>query len=188
MSLLSSRRSASPAMLEPLSPQRKWRAITIATLVLVPAFWSMLIGFVAIASDEPDAPDPAGPIALGLALIPFVFILLAFLSEHPNAPGAVLRAMGMSLLVGLVVSALAVDAVTGVVAGVGAGGMWALRLDDGHRMKTRALGVLVAAVYTFVLVRVVGSVALLPAPALPFTALGLADHIAERQLERQHIS
>jgi hypothetical protein len=42
--LLSPRRSASPAKLEPLSPQRKWRAITIATLVLVPAFWAMLIG------------------------------------------------------------------------------------------------------------------------------------------------
>ena len=81
----------------PLTPQRKWRAITIATLVLVPAFWSMLAGFVAVARDEDARPAPAaGPaIALGLALIPFVFIALAFLSEHPRAPVAVVKAMGL---------------------------------------------------------------------------------------------
>ena len=62
----------------------------IATLVLVPAFWSMLAGLVAVAPDEDAEPRPnaAAAIALGLALIPFVFIVLAFLSEHPRAPMA----------------------------------------------------------------------------------------------------
>ena len=41
-----------PRGMEPLTPQRKWRAITLATLVLVPAFWSMLAGFVAAACDD----------------------------------------------------------------------------------------------------------------------------------------
>jgi hypothetical protein len=78
---------------EPLPPPRKWRAITLATLLLVPAFWSLMAGLVAVASDDNDAPNAGPAIAVGLSLIPFVFVVLAFLSEHPRAPGAVLRAM-----------------------------------------------------------------------------------------------
>ena len=89
----------------PLPPQRKWRAITLATLLLVPAVWSLLAGLVAVAADDDaDGPAAGAAIAFGLSLIPFVFIVLAFASEHPRAPGAVLRAMGLCLLVGLPVS------------------------------------------------------------------------------------
>ncbi|MGH9111614.1 MAG: hypothetical protein ACRDZN_04850, partial [Acidimicrobiales bacterium] len=129
----------------PLPPQRKWRAITVATLVLVPAFWTLLAGLVAGASDDTSAsdgsPDTAAALAFGLALVPFVFIALAFLSEHPRAPRAVLRAMGWSLLVGIPAFALAGDAVTGIVAGVGAGGISALRMDEPQNWRARALGV-----------------------------------------------
>jgi hypothetical protein len=179
------RRPASPPVgLSPLSPQRKWRAILVATLVLVPAFWSLLVGLVAIASDEPDAPAPGPPMAFGLALIPFVFVVLAFMSEHPRPASAVLRAMGLALLVGIPVSALAQDAVTGIVAGVGAGGIAALRRDPDSTTRSRVLAVAVAALYTFVLVRVAGGLVLLPAPIFPFTAIGIADHLAERAAER----
>jgi hypothetical protein len=172
--------------MNPLSPQRKWRAIAIATVILVVAFWSMLAGVVTEGADDGSggADNPAALIAFGLALIPFVFIALAFLSEHPAAPGAVLRAMGMSVLVGVMVSALAADAVTGVVAGVGAGGAFALRRDAGHTWQARAIGVCVAAVYAFVLARTAGAIVLLPAPILPLTALGVADHLSERRLQR----
>jgi hypothetical protein len=178
------RRSEPPTGLAPLSPQRKWRAILVATLVLAPALWSLLAGLVAVASDEPDAPDPGPAIAFGLALIPFVFIVLAFMSEHPRPPSAVLRAMGLALLVGIVVSAIAQDAVTGIVAGVGAGGVAALRRDPDSTTRSRATAVLVAALYTFVLVRLAGGIVLLPAPIFPFTAIGVADHLAERAAER----
>ena len=46
------------------------------------------------------APNPAAALAFGLALIPFVFIVLAFMSEHPRAPAAVFQAMVLALLVG----------------------------------------------------------------------------------------
>ncbi len=173
-------RTASFQGLEPLSPPRKWRAISIATLVLVPAFWSLLAGSVSLARGHPaGAPDPGTAFALGFALIPFVFIALAFLSEHSNAPRAAARAMGLALLVGLPVAALAADAVTGVVAAVGAGGICALRADEGHRLRPRVIAVIVATAYTFVLVRMAGDIALLAAPVFPFTALGLADHFSE---------
>jgi hypothetical protein len=179
------RRSGPPAGLAPLSPRRKWRAILVATLALVPAFWSMLLGIVAAASDDPDAPNPAAALAFGLALIPFVFVVLAFMSEHPRPAGAVLRAMGLSLLVGIPVSALAGDAVTGIVAGLGAGGVAALRMDVDHTVRARVLAVVVATAYTFVLVRVAGGLVLLPAPIFPFTAIGIADHLSERSRERE---
>src|SRR5918994_1141100 len=174
-----------PVGMQPLPPQRKWRAIMLATLALVPAFWSLLAGLVAAASDDADAPNPGPAIAFGLALIPFVFVVLAFTSEHPRPSSAVLRAMGLALLVGIPVSALAGDAVTGIVAGVGAGGVAALRRDHDETVRARVLAVVFAVVYTFVLVRVAGGPGLLPAPIFPFTAIGIADHLSERNRERE---
>ena len=165
---------------------KKWRAITVATLVLVPGFWAMLAGFVSGSSEvEPGGPESGAAIALGLALIPFVFLALAFMSEHPRAPGAVLKAMGLFLLVGIPVSALAADVVTGIVAGVGAGGVVALRADLAHNWRSRAIGVVIAALYTFVMVRLAGPIVLLPAPIFPLTAIGIADHLSERKRERE---
>ena len=169
----------------PLGPRRAWRAITLATLLLVPAFWLLLAGFVSAAPDtEGGLENPGAAIAGGLSIIPFVFIALALLSQQPNAPRAVLRAMGLCLGVGLVVSVLALDGVTGMVAGVGAGGIAALRADHEGATRPRALAVLVASAYTFVLVRVAGPVVLVSAPAFPFTALGLADLLVVRSRSR----
>ena len=171
--------------MEPLSPRRKWRAITLATLVLVPAYWMLLAGIVSASPDvEGGIANPAAAVAAGLSLIPFVFIVLAFMSQHPHAPRAVLRGMGLCLLVGVMVSAVAADAVTGIVAGVGAGGVASLRSDVDDAWRPRAMAVLIASLYTFVLVRTAGPIALLPAPVFPFTAIGLADHLAERRRER----
>jgi hypothetical protein len=188
MSAVAARR-ARPAGLDPVSPRRKWRAITVATLVLVPAFWSMMAGLVALATDDADVSDPginpAAAVAFGLAVIPFVFIVLAFMSEHPRPPGAVLRAMGLSLLVGVLVTGLVGDPVTGIVAGVGAGGVAAMRRDDDESTRARVLAVVVASVYTLLLVHLAGGIALLPAPIFPFTALGVADHLSERRRQRE---
>jgi ABC-type antimicrobial peptide transport system permease subunit len=144
----------------------------------------MLAGLVSVASDDGGATAADGPragaaLAFGLALIPFVFVVLAFLSEQPRPPTAVLKAMGLCLLIGIPVSALAADAVTGIVAGAGAGGIAALRADTPDGWKARAVAVIIATAYTFVLVRVVGAVALLPAPVFPFTGIGVADHFVE---------
>jgi hypothetical protein len=171
--------------MEPLPSRRKWRAILAATLLLLPGYWSLVAGIVAIASDRRTAPEAGPLIAFGLAVVPFVFIALAFLSEHPGAPGAVVRAMGLTLLVGIPVAAAAPDAVTGVVAGIGAGGIAALRADADHSWRPRALAVLVVTAWAFVTVRVVPEAALLLAPALPFTSIGVADHLSEHARDRE---
>jgi hypothetical protein len=179
------RRPSPQAGVVPLSPRQKWRAILLATLLLAPGYWMLLAGLVSLASDEPGEPL-AGPfVAFGLALIPFVFLVLAFLSGHPRASGAVLRAMGLALVVGIPVSALAADAVTGVVAGLGAGGIVALRSDLGHSWKARAIAVTLATIYCAFLLRSATDIALLLGPALPFTSIGVADHLSERRAERR---
>jgi hypothetical protein len=170
-----------PAGVTPLSPRRKWRAILIATMLLAPGLWSIVIGLVAGASEEPGAPSAAPFVAFGLALIPFVFVALAFLSEHPRAPGAVVKALVLSIIVGIPLAALAGDAVTGLVAGLGAGGAVALRADVGHSYRTRAAAVALAAAYAFVTVRLAPEATLIAAPFLPFTSLGVADHLRERR-------
>ena len=173
------RRGASGAA--PLPPRKRWRAIVLATLLFVPAYWFLVNGLV--ASAVAPATGPAALIAFGLAVLPFVFVLLAFVSEHPRAPGAALRAMGLALLVGIPASALAGDGVTGLVAGVGAGGIAALRADLAHDWKPRALAVLAISVLVYVLLRTAPVLGLLLAPALPFTAIGVADHLSERRSE-----
>lgn len=173
--------------MEPLPPQRKWRAITLATLLLAPAVWALLGGLVAVAADDGTGAGAGVAIAFGLALLPFVFVVLAFSSEHPEPAGAVLKAMALTLVVGIPVSALAGDAVTGIVAGVGAGGIVALRADIDHDWRARAAAVAVGSAYAFVLARVAGPAVLVAAPVFPFTGIGVADHISEwrRQPERR---
>ncbi|HEX6418920.1 MAG TPA: hypothetical protein VFZ77_10505 [Acidimicrobiales bacterium] len=182
-------RSGPPVGMAPLPPRKKWRAILVATLVLAVAFWSLMLGLVTLATDDTDAPEGPGvnapaAVAFGLALIPFVFVALAFMSEHPRAPGAVVRAMGLSVLVGVLVVGFVGDPVTGVVAGVGAGGVVALRRDPDDALRPRVVAVAIASAYTLALVYGAGGIVLLPAPIFPFTAIGVADHLSERRAER----
>ena len=169
---------------EPLSPRRVWRAILIATLLLVPAYWGLLVGLVSVASDDPVRVPAAGLwIAFGLCLIPFVFLALAFASGHPRAPAATLWAMLLCLVVGIPVSALAADAVTGFVAGIGAGGVVAMRSDLERAWRPRTLAIVIVSAWAFLTVRTVSDVALLLAPVLPFTSIGVADHLVQIRRE-----
>jgi hypothetical protein len=168
----------------PLSARRKWRAILLATLLLVPGYWALLAGVVSVASEDGGVTNPGAFIAFGLMLIPFVFLVLAFGSEHPRAPAAVVKAMVLAIVIGVPVSALAADAVTGLVAGLGAGGIAALRADLPHDWKPRALAVVIASVWVFVTLRTAPEAAILLAPVLPFAGLGVADHLWERRQQR----
>jgi len=165
---------------------RMWRAILIATLLLAPGYWSLLIGVVSVASTKSGGvANPGLWIAFGLMLLPFVFVALAFASGHPHAPGAVAKAMALAVVVGVPVSALSADAVTGFVAGVGAGGIVALRSDVDRPWRARILAVFAVTLWAYVTVRVVPEAALLIAPALPFTSVGVADHLLELRRERR---
>jgi hypothetical protein len=168
----------------PLAPRRKWLAITLATLLFTPGYWCLLIGLVAVGTDRDAEPLAAPYIAFGVAIIPFVFVALAFLSQHPRQAAASVRAMLLALVIGIPVLGFTGDVVTGIVAGMGAGGIAALRADVTNPWKPRALAVTIASLYTFFLLRTSTDVALLVAPAFPFTSIGVADHLAERRRDR----
>ncbi len=121
-----------------ISWRRKWWAIVAGTLLVMVSTYSLVFAAVAAASDDPNPPSPAAPAALGLAIIPFVFLIVAFLSNHRYAPGAVLAAMGLSVPVALIVSAIARDVVSGLVAGFGAGAIVSLRSERVHSWQGRA--------------------------------------------------
>jgi hypothetical protein len=173
------------AGVEPLSQRRKWRAITLATLLLVPGYWSLVTGLVAEGSHKESAPFAAPYIAFGLVLLPFVFLALAFLSEHPRASGTTAKALILTILGGAPVSAFAGDAVTGFVAGVGAGGIVAMRADVAHNWKARAIAVLAVSACVFILLRSTTVIGLRLAPVLPFTSIGVAALLSERRRERE---
>jgi hypothetical protein len=92
----------------------------------------------------------------------------------------VLRAMAFSLLVGIPIGAASPDAVTPLVAGLAAGGLAALRHDPLQSWKPRVIAAFAATVFVFLLL-IVSDLALVVAPALPFTSIGVADELAERR-------
>jgi phosphotransferase system glucose/maltose/N-acetylglucosamine-specific IIC component len=179
------RRSSESIGAQPLSPGTKWRAITLATLVVIPAFWSIVAGLVTLTMDDGEGvANPAAAIAFGLVVTPFAFVVLAVLSEHPRPAVAVLQALGVAVLVGIPVSAVAADGITGLVAAVGVGGAYALREEPYVGRRPRVVALVVVCLYTFLLAQLSAPLALLPAPVFSLTALGLADHLAARHQAR----
>ncbi|MFQ5516771.1 MAG: hypothetical protein ACE5E8_04280 [Acidimicrobiia bacterium] len=158
-----------------VTPRRTWFAIASATIVLLVSYWSIVLAFV--AGNVEGGPRAVGPLALGLALMPFVFLVLAFLSGHRRAPGAVVRALGLVLLIG--VPLVLVNLVFGLVAGFGSGGIMTLRAEKHHRMRARWMAVAVAATYVLLLMFVAPEVGLLTGGFIPFLAVGFADSVVE---------
>jgi hypothetical protein len=167
------------------NPRRKWLAIALATVVMMISYSAMLVAFIALEVEDGPAPGPL--IALGLGLVPFVFLILAFVSVNRRAPGSVLKAMALSVLVGGLVSALMADAVSGLVAGFGVGGAVTLRIDEPESMRARFIAVALVTVYVGVLVNFSVEGGLFTGAVLPLMALGISDWISERRAEEARL-
>jgi len=140
--------------------------------------------FAFVAAGLEDGPPPGPAFAFGLALVPFVFVALSAISRQPALGGATVAAMLLAVAVALPVLALARDAVTGLVAGFGAGGAVALRREPKHRWQTRAWGVVGAATFTLVAVRLVPLLGLIAAPIITLPAIGAADLYSDYRAEQ----
>ncbi len=149
-------------------------AISLATLVMLVSYWSVVLAFAARGS---GAADPIGPLALGIALIPFAYLVLAFVSIHQRAPMAVLAGMSMALVVGATVLFLLGDPVVSLVAGYGFGAVVSLRPEPGVLLRRRFVGAAAGALFVWILMLVAEPVGIFFAPAVPFTAVGLADGV-----------
>jgi hypothetical protein len=160
---------------EALTPRGRWLAIVAASMVLQFSYWPTVF---ALASSHADEPVPGELVLFGLTFVPLVFLVLAFASRNPRAPGSVLKAMGLFLLVGAPVALL--NPVVGLVAGFGAGGIVTLRRPElPDVLRTRVIALVIGCVYLLVLLTVLPFVDLgiVTGAALPFAVLGIADEV-----------
>jgi hypothetical protein len=164
--------------------RRRWLAIGVATVLMMFSYLSIAFAVVAGESSTTDA-DVAenGQIfVFGMAMVPFVFLALAFTSNHRRAPGAVLKAMGFFVLVGLPVGLL--NVLTGISVGYAAGATTALRKEDYHRTRDRWIAVALIGVYVLFLLQVVPAGGVFAGATLPFIAVGIADTFTEYRVRR----
>jgi hypothetical protein len=165
---------------ETLSLKGRWLALTAATLVYQFSYWAIVAGATADADSPEGLESGVGLLAFGLAVVPFVFLVLAFASRHPRAPGAALKAMGVFLLVGLPLGL--VNVVVGTAVGFAAGGVLALRPVDGvDTRKRRWIAVVALALYLGVLLVVLPAFGLVSGAVLPLAIHGLVDQAVSEQ-------
>lgn len=157
------------------SYKRAWLAIGLATMVALTSYTSLLVAIVASQSDTPDAAGPA--FALGFALVPVAFVLLAFVSGHKRAPIAVLKAMGLWLPIALPLGL--VNPVLGLCAAFGFGGSVALKHRYVDRWSARAWVVVLVSLYCFGAVLIFPPLGIISGGLLPFAVLGLADYYSQ---------
>lgn len=136
----------------------------------------LLVAFVEESAE--DVNRTAG-LGFGLAMVPFVFVALAFLSRHRRAPIAVLKSLGIWVLVVLPIGLMSV--VLAITLAFGLGGMFSLRAEPWQRYKTRASVLGFAFAYTLFLLAVIPLVGVFTAIAIPLAALGIADTYSDRK-------
>lgn len=155
------------------------------------AFWAMAYGISVLGagrlpSGSTSDIETTGVLAIGLALssVPPAYLLAALLSRRPDWPLGVLAAMGLALVVGLPLLIFQ-NPLAALLAGTAAGAVVAVEREPGTTWHNRAIAAAVVAVVviaglswdpTFPIVAVVG-------PALPFSAVGLADMVTPDPLE-----
>ncbi|MCB2224265.1 MAG: hypothetical protein KQH83_08845 [Actinobacteria bacterium] len=169
-----------------LSPRRKWVTVGAATVVEAVAFWSIIIGMARATAEEGAevSGSAAGAFALGFALVPFAFLVLAFGTNNPRAPGATLRAMGFWAVLGLPLM-IFVEPATGMALGFGLGAIPAIRLEPEDSWRARLWWVVAFVGYVFVLVytEVAAGPGALSASLLPFATVAFADWASEQMRE-----
>jgi hypothetical protein len=170
------------------SPIRKWVAIGVGTVAASAAYWFLVLGLAALF-DEADGLDPNISwrwfIMLGFLMVPGTLAILSYFSWRPSPGIAVLNGTALVVLfTGALIVLGAPEPITPLAAGLGAGGVATIHAQPHHSWKRRAVAVAIAAVYIFVILQTVPFLGLVMAPFVPFNAVGLADFLADRRLER----
>lgn len=160
--------------------KRVWLAIGFGTILQAISFGSLLLGAVASQSDTPEAAGPA--FAIGFALVPIVFVIVAFGSGRFGASSAVLKGMGLWLLVALPLGLI--HPVTGMCAGFTAAGAVTLRREEGIAFRPRVAAVVMASAYVTLLVFLLPQVieaGIFAGAITPLFAIRGADIWSERE-------
>lgn len=157
------------------SRRQNWFAIGFATPVMMLSYFSYAAAFVEDESGKRTFDEPFA--ALGLAVAPFVFVVLGFVSRNPRAPQHIVRAMLLLLAVALPVGLI--DPLTGAAAGFAAGGAAALRRPGVPRaMRWRLGAVAFTALYCLTLLVIAGPAGVFSGGVIPLMMIGFADEYA----------
>jgi len=154
----------------------RWVAIGVATVLVLASFSALLAGLV---EDSAVEVNRAAAFGVGLALVPFVFVVLAFTSRHPHAPSAVLKSLAVWPLVALGLALVSIVLALNLAFGIA--GIFSLAAGPRARYPVRAGFVGLAAVYTTMLLVFVPAIGLMTAGAIPLVALGFADEFSNRR-------
>lgn len=158
------------------SNSRRWLAVILATVLMLSSYLLFLWALVVASGDETTF--AGGILGVGLGLVPAVFAVAAWVSQHPNALTATLVACGFWLLA--VVPLGIFNLPLGLVAGFGLGGIAAFRLPPYASRKSRLVAIALTVLYTLALQVLLPEVALFGSAPLPFLAIALADFYRRR--------
>jgi hypothetical protein len=142
----------------------------------------MIVSYFAYAASFVDADGERSAIqldlaAIGLAIAPFVFVMLGFVSRNPQAPKRVLQAMGLLLVVGLSIGLL--DPMLGAAVGFAVGGALVMNRPDVERTMAWRFGAVgFLAVYMLVLLVVAVPAGVFTGAIMPLVMIGFADEYA----------
>lgn len=142
------------------------------------SFWALVYGSAlafteGAVSDEAIARSGAG-FGLALVLVPVVFAAAAFASARVDAPVMVLAGMGVAVAVALPLLILRNPAAA-LITGYAAGAVVSLSRPDGWPLRNRWIAAGVVGIIVHAGLLLVPAATAWVAPALPFTAMGLAD-------------
>jgi hypothetical protein len=152
------------------------------------AFWGLAYGNAvlevgATPSGSAENVESIGLLAIGFGLssVPLAFLLAGLVSRRPDWPIWTLAAMGLALAVGLPLLALG-NPLGSLLAGCAAGAVVSVDRPEGTDWHYRAIAAAIVAVVAVggMLVPVLFPLVAAVGPAMPFTAMGLADALAPR--------
>jgi len=151
------------------------------------SFWAMAYGTTVL--EQGTTPSGAGDptsialvgIGLSISFVPIAFVVAGMVSRKPDWYIWVLAAMGLAIAVGLPLMWFR-NPLAALLAGFSAGAVVALERPEGTMWHTRAIAAFVVAVIAIMGMQVQLLFFLIAAigPALPFTAMGIADILAPR--------
>lgn len=153
------------------------------------SFWALAYGSVLAFTESgadvsSDVVGQAGAgFGLSLVMVPVVFAAAAFASLREDAPVMVLAGMGLAVAVGLPALALR-NPLGALITGYAAGAVVSLSREEGQPLRNRIIAAgVVSLVVHLGLIAVPAPTAWI-APALPFTAMGIADALTRHQSNR----
>lgn len=150
------------------------------------SYFPYVAAFVPAEGEEGPVLD-TGLVAIGLALAPLVFVVVALVSRNARAPKLILRSMGLLIVLGL--SLGLVSPALGAAAGFGVGIALTLKLPDiPGQLKRRMYGVGFAVAYTTLLLFTLTPAGVLSGGIVPGLMVGFADEYGNWKQSRDQES